>query len=668
MSETYTIGGDTLYKFDNPNLAGQSFMPMEDHILEYIDLELRGPLIIPLPVILVYMADLNGHPIGDYISLDEAIVEKLCWLWGIGRVRFRMKPVLLYKGSRYVIVAGNYPPLLGSSAYWLYDKDDATYPRGHRISTPDHGATWVDHLDDDHIFAEFGTPPLPKPEPSPPIKLWAPIDYVFTPWDTGIFITLPTNVPCHLTCYWTDKKPLKHHTERIVRGIRVPWGTYFCFVAWYAVEQTEPGDTLYHTFNLSPWEVCQTRWLAFRGTIDLKPPYWEAWGDTLTKNHPWVLIPEHTPPDYNLTDGLLTLTSIDYESKGIRFYPDEPFLRFHNAFGAPLCFNAYHTHTDGNPDTHRTAIMLYTTKDVDSYHIILVISRGNLWVTYGENKAAFATRGIMDYGQGPYGLNLVKLWVELREMAGLPADPTGWELAYVRVELLQEPVGGTTILTNDYIDLFYPPLVDGDPPPEEPISSPHTDPIVSLSLSVGPIFEQHLDAITSQDVILRPNAPGDQCSMYITGNGLDCPDHWQTVAVPPPDMDIKYLIGNTINKWWGYDLYNLPSYPMAPIEKVTIVSRFKATGGYAYVRVNAHHIKTHGTPYITTLRDVFADWRYYSKEYINNPYTGEPWTQEEIDDLQIGVGLRHTWGVGWARTGSCSEVYVIVRRALKYHF
>jgi len=286
---------------------------------------------------------------------------------------------------------------------------------------------------------------------------FAVLDMALSPWDTGTFISLPTNVPCHLTCYWTAQKPLKHPTERTIRGLTVPWGVYFCFVTWHAVEQIETGDTYYHTFDLSPWPICETRWYTFRGTVT----------------------------------------------------------------------------------------------DV-------------------------------------------------------------------------------------------------------------------LSPSVGPIFEKHLQTILTRDVILRPNAPGDECNPRITGFGLPCPDHWDTVKTPPPDMDDRYLIGATINHWWGYDLYHIPTASLPLIEKVTLTHRFKAIGGYAYVRVNSHRLKTHGYTYNYSLRDVFSDWRYYSLDFVTNPVTGEPWTQAEINDLQIGVGLRYTWGVGWARQGYCSEVYVTVRRKLPY--
>jgi len=84
----------------------------------------------------------------------------------------------------------------------------------------------------------------------------------------GILIITTTNNPCHLTCYYTDKEPVRHATSRVVRGLALPWGAYWCFVAWQSLEQQEAGDTLTHTFDLTPWPICQTRWFTFRGTVE----------------------------------------------------------------------------------------------------------------------------------------------------------------------------------------------------------------------------------------------------------------------------------------------------------------------------------------------------------------------------------------------------------------
>lgn len=287
MSEVYTVGGDTLYKCDDPTWGGQTFRPEETHTLEYIDLEMRGPLVVPEPVILVFHAGIDHKPAGDYISRNRFTVEKHSSILTTGRARFSMQPVLLHEDAYYCIVASHFPPLGAASAYWQYDADGATYPRGMRISTVDAGATWTVHYGSDHIFAEFGTPPLPKPEPPPPIKHFAITQLTYSYWQPGQTLILPTSIPCHLTCYYTNVVPRKHHTTSVVRGLRVPWHTYFCFVAWKAVEQNEPGDTLYHTFRIPDWQYCQTNWFTFRGEVDfIDSP---SVGPIFKHHHPRIL-------------------------------------------------------------------------------------------------------------------------------------------------------------------------------------------------------------------------------------------------------------------------------------------------------------------------------------------------------------------------------------------
>ncbi len=96
---------------------------------------------------------------------------------------------------------------------------------------------------------------------------FAVLDISYTHNPTAIVITIETNNPCHLTCYYTDKEPGRHRTSRNQRGLTLPWGAYYCFVAWQTIEQTEPGDTLSHTFEIPDWSYCQTKWFAFRGTV-----------------------------------------------------------------------------------------------------------------------------------------------------------------------------------------------------------------------------------------------------------------------------------------------------------------------------------------------------------------------------------------------------------------
>ncbi|MBA7588743.1 hypothetical protein ES708_30811 [subsurface metagenome] len=99
------------------------------------------------------------------------------------------------------------------------------------------------------------------------LQHFAVLDIAYFHFSTSVIITCSTNNPCHLTCYYTDKEPGRHATSRVVRGLALPWGAYWCFVAWNSVEQQEAGDTLTHTFKVHDWSYCQTKWLCFRGTV-----------------------------------------------------------------------------------------------------------------------------------------------------------------------------------------------------------------------------------------------------------------------------------------------------------------------------------------------------------------------------------------------------------------
>lgn len=120
---------------------------------------------------------------------------------------------------------------------------------------------------------------------------------------SSIFIVTITNNPCHLTCYYTDKPPVRHRVSRIVRGLSLPWGAYWCFVAYKEIEQQEDGDTIIHTFEVPDWLYCQTNWLCFRGTVagELSPSV----SALLKHHHPGATTPQkfefydHPRPTYS---------------------------------------------------------------------------------------------------------------------------------------------------------------------------------------------------------------------------------------------------------------------------------------------------------------------------------------------------------------------------------
>jgi len=266
--ECYTAGGDSYQNVWHPQLAGQTFVPTETFDLEWVDLQLQLPLYLPEPVVLIYYADAHHEPSGDYLARDRYIIFREPGWTGFHRYRFSMQPLRLLKGVKYCITVGYYPPAGVPAMRWQYDAGDAEYPRGFRISSDDGGDTWSKHYDDDHMFAIFGTPPSPPPPPDPPIEHFITPGISYQPTFDGLKITLVTNVPCHLWMYWTLIPPRKHRIPRLRRGVQFSDILQYCFVAWHKNEQSEPGDTVIHTFVKAPWPVCQTRYFIFRGNVD----------------------------------------------------------------------------------------------------------------------------------------------------------------------------------------------------------------------------------------------------------------------------------------------------------------------------------------------------------------------------------------------------------------
>ena len=84
---------------------------------------------------------------------------------------------------------------------------------------------------------------------------------------TTATITALTNNPCHLEMRITKVVP----TLRLIKVKRR--GTVYCYeriikvsLTW-SVFQDEPGDTTTHTFTITPWPGCETRFFYWRGTV-----------------------------------------------------------------------------------------------------------------------------------------------------------------------------------------------------------------------------------------------------------------------------------------------------------------------------------------------------------------------------------------------------------------
>jgi len=92
-------------------------------------------------------------------------------------------------------------------------------------------------------------------------------DISFFPFEEFVFITVTTDVPCHLFCRLSLKEPWIHKKPSLRRGVQFAEDVRFCFTVYEDNEQTEAGDTITHTWAKPSWPPCTTKWCYFWGYI-----------------------------------------------------------------------------------------------------------------------------------------------------------------------------------------------------------------------------------------------------------------------------------------------------------------------------------------------------------------------------------------------------------------
>jgi len=114
------------------------------------------------------------------------------------------------------------------------------------------------------------------------------------------------------------------------------------------------------------------------------------------------------------------------------------------------------------------------------------------------------------------------------------------------------------------------------------------------------------------------------------------------------------------------DLYHIDPMtgPEQPIGEVHLVVRVKYSGNRKRYAGYGFRIKTHGVIYGgTTYGDLELYYENRHWHIKTNPFTGKAWTYAEINDLQIGVGLRHNSSIGWSVNVYCTQVYCSIEHS-----
>jgi len=178
--------------------------------------------------------------------------------------------------------------------------------------------------------------------------------------------------------------------------------------------------------------------------------------------------------------------------------------------------------------------------------------------------------------------------------------------------------------------------------------------VTHVDAATQPDWDSILTPPTTDIETLRPTAAGDETN--ISSQNPATGAHWDKVDETTSDDDSTYVY--TSSSGWEEDLYNIADHSAGSgtitSVKVYMVCRADASPTQTSTYV---HIKTGGTEYNGSQETVTTSYATYSYQWNTNPQTLDDWTWDEIDALQIGVGLRQPTSGQETR---CTQVYVEV--------
>ena len=165
---------------------------------------------------------------------------------------------------------------------------------------------------------------------------------------------------------------------------------------------------------------------------------------------------------------------------------------------------------------------------------------------------------------------------------------------------------------------------------------------------------------------LRPNAAGDETN--IASQSPSEGAHWDKVDEAVADNTTTYVYNSATN--YERDLYNMPDHSEGSgnISAITVYTRVywagNANPNQNWAKIAVKSGSTVDEYEITDMptRQIWYD---RSHEWDANPDTGNAWTWDEIDSLQIGVAIREAYAGGPANA-YCTQVYVEVDYAGSY--
>ncbi|NMB82938.1 MAG: hypothetical protein GYA14_14090 [Ignavibacteria bacterium] len=150
----------------------------------------------------------------------------------------------------------------------------------------------------------------------------------------------------------------------------------------------------------------------------------------------------------------------------------------------------------------------------------------------------------------------------------------------------------------------------------------------------------NLFTIFNNVITLRPTSDGDskECSIYPTSPTT----HYDKVDEATSDSDSTYIYASSmldiISK---LDLFNKPDITgNLKISQVKVYAKAKKQSGTTATYQVCLSIKIGGTVYNSSFSTTTTSYANYSNVWTTNPYTGNPWNWEDINNLQIGATIK----------------------------
>jgi len=162
---------------------------------------------------------------------------------------------------------------------------------------------------------------------------------------------------------------------------------------------------------------------------------------------------------------------------------------------------------------------------------------------------------------------------------------------------------------------------------------------------------------------LRPNADGDKTEWLVFGSS----NHYANVdeETANNDTDYNWVASTTVGE--KRDLYHIPDTAIPEGSEINKITLYFVHRGTAFTDARcAGLIKTNGTEYRGGYKTSGTTYVVSTEEWVNNPATGDPWTLDEINALQIGIaGTRGVWydeetGFFYYDNTRCTQVYVVI--------